>query len=100
MSSWISQSAIYYTNLCWHFRILQTVQNILVYDTSGKKKRFDSLKFWLHRVPFKMTIWEHKMTKPLHILGYLPWKFLFFLRNHLHSLENLQKFDYIIAGIE
>ena len=32
--------------------------------------------------------------------GYFPWKFLFFLRNHLQSLENLQKFDYIIAGIE
>ena len=27
-------------------------------------------------------------------------KIFFFLRNHLHSLENLQKFDYIIAGIE
>ena len=32
--------------------------------------------------------------------GYFPLKFLFFLRNHLHSLENLQKFDYIITGIE
>ena len=65
-----------------------------------KKKRFDSLKFWIPRVPLKMTIWEHKMTKLLHILGYLPWKFLFYLRNHLHLLEKLQKFDYIIAGIE
>ena len=35
------------------------------------------------------------MTKQLHILGYFPWKFLF-----LRSLENLQKFDYIITGIE
>ena len=102
MPSWISQSAINYTNLCWHFQILQTVPNILAQNTSCKKKRFDSLKFWLHRVLLKMTIWEHKMTKILHILGYFPWKFLcvFFLRNHLHSLENLQKFDYIIVGIE
>ena len=38
------------------------------------------------------------MTKILHILGISHLKFLFFLRNHLHSLENLQKFDYIIAG--
>ena len=100
MPSWISQSAINYTNLCWHFQILQTVPNILVYDTFYKKKRLDSLKFSFHRVPLKMTIWERKMTKILHILGYFPWKFLFFLRNHLHSLENVQKFDYIIAGIE
>ena len=100
MPSWISQSAINYTNLCWQFYILQTVPNILVYDIFCKKKRFDSLKFWLHRVPLKMTLWEHKMTKILYILGYFPWKFLFFLRNHSHSLENLQKFDYIIAGIE
>ena len=69
MPSWISQSAINYTNLCWHFQILQTMPNILVYDTSCKKKRFDSLKFWLHREPLKMTIWEQKMTKILHILG-------------------------------
>ena len=69
MPSWISQTAINYTNLCWHFQILQTMPNILVYDTSCKKKRFDSLKFWLHRVPLKMTIWERKMTKILYILG-------------------------------
>ena len=100
MPSWISQSAINYTNLCRHFQILQTVPNMLVYDISCKKKRFDSLKFWLHRVPLKMTIWEHKMTKLLHILRYFPWEFLFFLRNHLHSLEKLQTFDYIIARIE
>ena len=98
--SWISQSAINYTNLCWHFQILQTVPNVLVYDTFCKKKRFDSLKYWLHRIPLKMTIWKHKMTKYLHILGYFPWKFLFFLRNHLHSLENMQKNYNIIVGIE
>ena len=69
MPSWISQSAINYTNLCWHFQILQAMPNILVYDTSCKKKRFDSLKFWLHRVRLKMTVWEQKMTKILHILG-------------------------------
>ena len=63
MPFWISQSAINDTSLCWHFQILQTVPNILVYDTSCKKKRFDYLKFLLHRVPLKMTIWEHKMTK-------------------------------------
>ena len=74
--------------------------NILVYDTFCKKKRFDSLKFWFHRVPLIMTILEHKMTKIVHSLGNFPWKFLLFLRNNLHSLENLQKFDYIIAGIE
>ena len=69
MPSWISQFAINYTNLCWHFQILQTMPNIVVYDTSCKKKRFDSLKFWHHRVPLKMTIWEQKITKILHILG-------------------------------
>ena len=100
MPSWISQSAINYTNLCCHFQILQTVPNILVYDTSCKKKIFDSLKFWLHWVPLKMTIWERKITKILHILGYSPCKFLFFLRNDLISLENQQKFDYIVTCIE
>ena len=94
MSSWISQSAINYTNLCWQMQILQTVRNIMVYDTSCKKKIFDSLKFWIHRVPLKMTLLEHKMTKILHILGYFPWKCLFFLRNHLKPLENLQKWLY------
>ena len=89
--SWISQSAINYTNLCRLLQILQTVPNILVYDTSCKKKRFDSLKFWLHRETLKMNIWEQKITKILHILGLFPWKFLFLLRNHLHSLEYLQK---------
>ena len=100
LPSWIPQPAIKYTNLCRQFQILQTIPNILVYDTSCKKKRFDSLKVLFHWLSLKMTLWEHKMTKILHILGYLPWKFLCFLRNHLHSLENLQKFDYIIAGIE
>ena len=100
MPSWIFQSAINYTNLCWQFQILQTVPNIFLYDTSCKEERFGSLKFWLHRVPLKMTLWENKVTKIVHILGYFPWKFLFFLRNHLYSLENLQKFDHIIAGIE
>ena len=48
-----------------------------------------------------MTLWEHKMTRILYILEYfLEGKFLFFLRNHLHSLENLQNFDYIIAGFQ
>ena len=98
--SWISQSAINNTNLCWQFQILQTVPNILVYYIC-KKKRSDSLKVWLHRAPLKMTLWEHKMTRILYILEYfLEGKFLFFLRNHLHSLENLQNFDYIIAGFQ
>ena len=39
MPSWISQSAINYTNLCWHFQILQTMPNILVYDTSLEKNK-------------------------------------------------------------
>ena len=34
------------------------------------------------------------MTKIVHILGYFLCKFLFCLRHQLHSLENLQKFDY------
>ena len=35
----------------------------LVYDTSCQNIRFDSLKFWPHRVPLKMTLWEHKVIK-------------------------------------
>ena len=76
MSSWISQSLINYTNLCWQFQILQTLPNILVYDTSCKKKRFDSLKFWLHWVSLKMALWERKMTKTLHIFAYFSWKIM------------------------
>ena len=66
----------------------------------AKKKRFDSLKFWPHRVPLKMTLWEHKLTKNFAYLWVFPIKFLLFLRNHPHSLENLQTIYYIIAGIE
>ena len=40
------------------------------------------------------------MTKKMHILDYFPQKLLFFLKNNLISLENLQKLDYIITGIE
>ena len=60
----------------------------------------DSLKVWHHQVSLKMTLLNHKMTKNLHILDYFPEKLLFFLKNNIISLENLQKLDYIITCID
>ena len=90
MPSWISQSAINYTNLCWHFQILQTMPNILVYDTSCKKKRFDSLKFRLHRVPLKMAIWEQKMIK-IYIFWVFPIKISVFPKKSSTSIRKPAK---------
>ena len=94
MSSWISQSLINYINLCWQFQILQTLPNILVYDTSCKKKRFDSLTFWLHWVSLKMALWERKMTKTLRIFSRISHGKLCRQFQKLQTMPNILVYDY------
>ena len=70
-----------------------------------KENKKNDLKFWLHRVPLKMTLQEHKSFAHFRVF---PMELsVFFPRNHLHSIENMKKkkkkkkkFDYIIASIE